>query len=122
MEDISQIVAAISSFVGFFGMVGTIVSWALAIGFVVLAIMGLVRPAFRFGKGIAWKKVFIVADGETGKEIQCDLERSGLIKPKNILTKTKGQTGDQKLKGRRGISTMLVLSFLITSILETMMC
>ena len=60
MEDISQIVAAISSFVGFFGMVGTIVSWALAIGFVVLAIMGLVRPAFRFGKGIAWKKVFIV--------------------------------------------------------------
>lgn len=94
MEDISQIVAAISSFVGFFGMVGTIVSWALAIGFVVLAIMGLVRPAFRFGKGIAWKKVFIVADGETGKEIQCDLERSGLIKPKNILTKTKGQTGD----------------------------
>ena len=28
------------------------------------------------------------------KKIQCDLERSGLIKPKNILTKTKGQTGD----------------------------
>lgn len=94
MEDISQAAAAISSFVGFLGTIGTVASWALTIGFIALAIMGLVKPAFRFGKGIAWKKVFIVADGETGTEIQCDLERSGLIKPKNILTKTKGQTGD----------------------------
>lgn len=94
MEEISQTAAVVSAFVSLIGTVGTIVSWALAIGFVVLAIMGLVRPAFRFGKGIAWKKVFIVADGNTRQELKGDLERSGIIRKKNILEKTDGQISD----------------------------
>ncbi len=48
MEDISQFAAAISVFFSLVGTIGTIVSWALAIGFIILAVMGLVRPAYRF--------------------------------------------------------------------------
>lgn len=105
MEEISQTAAVVSAFVSLIGTVGTIVSWALAIGFVVLAIMGLVRPAFRFGKGIAWKKVFIEADGNTRQELKGDLERSGIIRKKNILEKTDGQISD--LVGAR----LLVLEY-----------
>lgn len=94
MEGINQFVAAISAFFSLIGPIGTIASLALAIGFVVLGVMGLVKPAYRFGIGIAWKKVFIVADGNTRQELQGDLERSGIIRKRNILEKTDGQISD----------------------------
>lgn len=94
MENINKIAAAISAFFSLVGTIGTIVSWALAIGFIFLAVMGLVRPAYRFGKGIAWKKVFIVADSNTRQELKGDLERSGIIRKRNILEKTDGQISD----------------------------
>ncbi|WP_165047491.1 MULTISPECIES: hypothetical protein [unclassified Adlercreutzia] len=105
MEDINQAAAAINAFFSLVGTIGTIVPWALAIGFVVLAVMGLVRPAYRFGKGIAWKKVFIVANDNTRQELKGDLERSGILRKRNIRVKTDGQISD--LAGAR----LLILEY-----------
>ena len=79
--------------------------FASGVVFVLLSILGLSKPLWRFGMGIAWRKVFIVADGDSRDEIKNDLVRSGIFKEKNVKTKTKGEIGD--LKGAR----LLILKY-----------
>lgn len=79
--------------------------FASGVVFVLLSILGLRKPLWRFGMGVAWRKVFIVADGDSRNEIKNDLVRSGIIKERNIKTKTKGELGD--LKGAR----LLILEY-----------
>ena len=79
--------------------------FASGVVFVLLSILGLSKPLWRFGMGVAWRKVFIVADGDSRDEIKNDLVRSGIFKEKNVKTKTKGEIGD--LKGAR----LLILKY-----------
>ena len=102
MEEIGHMVNNVS---GLIGNACTAAMIVLAVGFVALSVMGLFRPAYRFGKGIAWKKVFIVADSNTRQELKSDVVRSGIIKKRNILEKTDGQISD--LAGAR----LLVLEY-----------
>ena len=95
----------INEALGLIGNACTAAAIVLVIIFVALSIMGLFKPAYRFGKGIAWKKVFIVADSNTRQELKSDLVRSGIIKRRNILEKTDGQISD--LAGAR----LLVLEY-----------
>ena len=105
MEEVEQVRVVLGTIFEIAGNIGMAAAWLLTVGFVALAIMGLIKPAYRFGKAIAWKKVFIVSDSETRHDLRCDLERSGLIKHKNILEKSKGQTGE--LRGAR----LLIVDF-----------
>lgn len=102
MEEIGHMV---NNVLGLIGNACTAAMIVLAVGFVALSVMGLFRPAYRFGKGIAWKKVFIVADSNTRQELKSDVVRSGIIKKRNILEKTDGQISD--LAGAR----LLVLEY-----------
>lgn len=73
-----------------------IIAIASLIVFIFGAIAGLIRPLFRFGWA-AWKKqVYIIAGTETGNMINDDLQRSGIVKKKNIKCKNDKQIGDIK--------------------------
>lgn len=102
MEEAAQM---IDNVLGFIGNACTAAAIVLVAVFVALSIMGLFKPAYRFGKGIVWKKVFIVADANTRQELKGDLVRSGIIKKRNIVEKTDGQISD--LTGAR----LLVLEY-----------
>lgn len=91
-----------------FGVIGTLSTIAVVFSFVryvLPSILCLAVPAFRFGQSIAWKKVFIISSGDTLRELRGDLGRSGIIKKRNIITKTKGEMSD--LDGAR----LLILDY-----------
>lgn len=85
-----------------FGLIGSVTTVATIISAAVIvffAITGLLKAMWRFGIGVAWKKVFIVAEADARDELRGDLMRSGIVRKRNIETMTRGQTSN--LKGAR---------------------
>lgn len=91
------------------GTVQTLIDIIFAIGtilFVIACIVGVVKPAYRFGMGISFKKTYIVSDNEaTFHTIEDDLVSSGLIKKNNIVRLTSSSI--DKLAGAR----LIILDF-----------
>lgn len=82
-----DLLTVLSIFLDIFAIIGLL-------GFIFGVAAGLVRPVVRFGWA-AWKKqVYIVSEVETGNTIRGDLERSGIVKKKNIVCKNSNQLGE----------------------------
>lgn len=105
MDAILQTNFTVGDFLGLVGNVVDTFAIVCAVAVVSLSILGLLKPIWRFGLGVAWRKVFIVAGGDSRSEIRNDLIRSGIVKERNIKMKTRGEIGD--LKGAR----LLILEY-----------
>lgn len=61
--------------------------------FIILALCGLIKPAWRFAIALKAKKIYVVSNLDNSQTICDDLVNSGLIKEKNIIKKNSDQIG-----------------------------
>lgn len=96
MNDSIHICFSINDVLGLVGDIMTLGSIIAAAVVAYCAITGILRALWRFGLGVAWRKVHIIADADVRDELRSDLIGSGIIKKRNIATRTKGMTGNLK--------------------------
>lgn len=95
-QQVCAMIGGVSELIGGATTAATIITTVVIVFF---AITGLLKAMWRFGIGVAWRKVFIVADADARDELQGDLMRSGIVRKRNIKTMTRGQISN--LKGAR---------------------
>lgn len=92
-QQVCAMLGGVSELIGGVTTLATIIATGVIVFF---AITGLLKAMWRFGIGVAWRKVFIVADADVRDELQGDLMRSGIVRKSNIETITRGQTSNLK--------------------------
>ena len=79
-----NVLDTVNEFVASFAWATALISLAALTTLIFGAVAGIIKPLWRFGLSISKRKIFIFAVGDIGDDIKRDLEKSGIIKAKNI--------------------------------------